>query len=34
MPKLIKIQTPKFIEDVENIINIKDEFIYSEKNTE
>ena len=31
MPKLMKIQNPKFIEDVENVINIRDEFIYSEK---
>ena len=31
MPKLMKIQNPKFIENVENVINIIDEFIYSEK---
>ena len=31
MPKLIKIQNPKFIDDIENVIDIRKEFIYSEK---
>ena len=31
MPKLIKIQNPKFIDDVEKIIDLREEFIYSEK---
>ena len=31
MPKLIKIQSPKFIDDMENVIDIRDELIYSEK---
>ena len=29
MPKLIKIQSPKFIDDMENVIDIRDELIYS-----
>ena len=31
MPKLIKIQNPKFIDDVKNIVDVREEFIYSEK---
>ena len=31
MPKLIKIQNPKFIDDVGKIIDLREEFIYSEK---
>ena len=31
MPKLIKIQNPKFIDEVEEIIDLREEFIYNEK---
>ena len=30
MPKLIKIQNPKFIDEVEEIIDLREEFIYNE----
>lgn len=31
MPKLIKIQNPKFIDEVEKIVDLREEFIYNEK---